>query len=209
MSAPRNRPADVDELTHRPGSGPPPPRRRPGDDTDEDQLATLWPGSGRGILLLGVLVAVLTAVGATAGNEQDEVVALGILHVSMALATAIQPTAIRLQVAAGVALAASMLLGVDGTAVAAVPVVIGVVATTELLGLALQMRIVVPRDPRPGMRRVALTTAAGAVAATVTLAAGSLDGPAGLAATLLAAGGCVGFVALLRGNPGQRGEPGT
>lgn len=173
-------------------------------DGDQDELTTLWPPARLGVAAAAVLVAAVTAVLAALTSDQSGAVRIGVLHVGVTVIAALRPGAVRLQVGVGVALAASMLVGVEGTAVAVVPVVTGVVATAELLGLAGQMGTVVPRDPGPGLQRVALTTGIGALTAGATLVAGFLGGPGGLAATLLAAGGCVGFVALLRANAGSR-----
>jgi hypothetical protein len=178
---------------------PSPTRRRP----------TLWSPERLTVALLTGLVSLATAVaGVLAGPNWAAAVAG--LHVAVTLFALVLPAALPFQVAVGLLLAASPLVGSgtslvtgdDVTVVGVVPLVVGVVATAELLGLSAQMGIVIPRNPMAGLGRVAVTTAVAAATSGLTLAIGALDGPSGLLATLLAIVGCVGFVALLL-RPGE------
>jgi hypothetical protein len=164
---------------------------------------TLWPPERLTVALLTTLAAGATAVaGAIVGPKWTA--AVGGLHLAVTLFALVLPAALPFQVGVGLVLACSALVdpgnyvvGDDVTVVGVVPLVVGVVATAELLGLSAQMGIVIPRDPMAGLGRVAIATAVAAVASSLTLAVGALDGPTGLLATLLAVVGCLGFVALL------------
>ena len=69
------------------------------------------------------------------------------------------------------------------------PLVAGVVATSELAASAGRLGMVVPRDPRPELRRVAIATAIAAAASGAALAVSGLPGPDGLVATVAGAAG--------------------
>jgi hypothetical protein len=164
---------------------------------------TLWPPGRLGVALLAVIAAASTAVvGVLAGPDWAAIV--GGIHITATVVAVVAPATLPAQVAAGVVLAWSLFAETGGSttletgrAVALVAIVVGVIATAELLGLAAQMGIVVPRRPAPGLARVALTVAAALGVAVVTLVVGRIEGPRGLVATLLAVVASLGFVALV------------
>jgi len=82
-----------------------------------------------------------------------------------------------------------VLVGADGTMVAVVPLVTGVVAAAELAAAAGRVGMVVRRDPVPDLRRVGVAAAVAAVASGATLAASALPGPDGLPATVIGGAG--------------------
>ena len=82
-----------------------------------------------------------------------------------------------------------VLIGADGTMVAVVPLVTGVVAAAELAAAAGRVGLVVRRDPVPDLRRVGVAAAVAAVASGATLAASALPGPDGLPATVIGGAG--------------------
>jgi hypothetical protein len=163
---------------------------------------TVWPPARFGVAGLAVLTAGGTVVVAVVAGPSWAAF-VGGLHVAATLLTVVQPSAVPAQVAAGMVLCWGLLadagdapLG-SGPTVALVALVVGVVVTAELLGLAAQMGIVVARHPGDGLARVGVAAAVSLVATGGTLAIGRLDGPEGVVATLLAVAGGVGLAALL------------
>lgn len=156
---------------------------------DTRQTMTLWPPARRRVAVLTVAVAAVTATYAVGiGPRWQPLVAVA--YVVAAGVAVASPPAIAAQVAVGVGLAWSVLPELDGVQVLAlVPLVIGVVATAELLGLVARLRMVVERAP--DMQRVSVAVTLAAIISGATLAAGLLDGPGGVIGTLLAASACV------------------
>lgn len=172
---------------------------------------TLWPAARAWTALLVVVVAVATgvvgfAVCAAGAEEGEDAIAavLGVAHVLAALWVLANPSSLAVQVGVGALLAATPLLGTDGTAVGVVPVVVGVVATAELLGVCGRLGMVVPRDPAPDRNQVGVTTLGAALASGLTLGVGALAGPVGLVAVVLGAGACAGLAVLLAQSPEDR-----
>lgn len=166
---------------------------------------TVWPPARQGMAATALAVALATSAGAALYAEAPWTTLAALAHAVAALWALGDSRAIATQVGAGVVMAWTALLGVDGTAIGAVLVIVGVVATGELLAAAARLGIVVGRDPGPEMREVAVAVAIAASTAGVTLAAGALPGPAGLIAASVATLGCVVLALALR-NPGQGGR---
>lgn len=165
---------------------------------------TLWPQPRRRVLAIIVLVTAATvAYGIALGG--DDVPWFPAVAAAYLVATAVaagSPPAIGVQVAAGFGLVWSALQGLQGAAVLAlVPLVVGVVATAELLGL---LAMVVERTTRPDLRRLTVTVSVTTVISAVTLSAGLLDLPGGLMGIVLAAGACVVLAVLLVGGQSNR-----
>lgn len=159
--------------------------------------ATLWPRARRRVATAVVLTAAITAiyVGVLGGAPRYWVLSAG--YLAAALLALTSPQAIAGQVAIGIALAWSLLPGREGTeAFVILPVIVAVVMTAELLAMAARLGMIVARDPRPDIRRLAIAVTLAALTSVATLAIGLLPGPGGLAATAIAAGACL-LLALL------------
>lgn len=167
-----------------------------------------WSRARRSLAVLAFSAAVLTGLGAgTLGGGLGH--ALGAAaYVVVAAIAVFSPTAIAIQVVAGQALAAGVLLGpTDAGFVAVLPLVVGVVVTAEMLGAVARLGITPGRDPRTGLRRSGLAGfLGGATFGLVALLIG-LEGPGGLTGLALAGGGCVLLAALLIRNA-RRGPTG-
>lgn len=168
----------------------------------EEQATTLWSRPRRHAQALTYLVALITAIyGASFGG--DDVAWLPLVALAYLVATAIassSPSAIAGQVVAGFGLAWGALQQLDGIAVLAlVPLMVGVVATAELLGVVARLGIVVERAAGPDLRRLPAAAGLTAVISATTLSIGLLDVPGGFTGTLLAAGACVVLAAVLVG----------
>jgi hypothetical protein len=176
---------------------------------------TLWPTGRRWIAGLAMTAAAGTSVVAiavlalTTGDADDgrgfggPAITLAIAHVLATAWALLNPRLLPLQVVVGAALAASPVAVTDATAVGVVPVVAGVVATAELLGVCGRLSMVVPRDPTPDRDQVGLATAAAAVVSALALGVGALTSASGLVAVLLGAGACAGLAVLLVQGPGD------
>ena len=167
---------------------------------------TVWPPARQALSVAAVGTALVTSVGAAGYADGPWTALAAIVHVVAAALALANRQMLTVQVGAGVTMAWTALLGADGTAVGAVVTIVGVVATSELLAAAGRLGIVIERDPAPELRQVGLAVAVAAATSGVTLAAGALAGPAGLAATAVAALGCIVLAAALRA-PGPAGPP--
>ncbi len=163
----------------------------PAGTTDRPVPLSVWPPSRRGLAAAAVACAVATSVaGALLGGEPWTNIA-AFAHVVAAVWALGDPRMLAAQVGAGVAMAWGLLPGTDGTITPVVVVVVGTVATGELLGAAGRLGMVVPRDPEPELRRVGVAVAVALVTSGATVIVGAVAGPAGLVATAVAALGCV------------------
>lgn len=152
---------------------------------------SLWPQARRGMAAAALACAVSTGVaGALLGDHAWTTLA-AVAQVVATLWALADPRVLAAQVGAGVALAWSLVPGSQGTVVAVVGVVVGVVATSELLGAAGRLGMVVERDPAPEVRRAGVGVVIAMATSAATLAAGALAGPSGLLATAVAGLGCV------------------
>lgn len=158
-----------------------------------------WPASRQVVAVGAATAAFLTALLALAvAPERRLALAAGIVYVGLTVAATKTPALVAEQTVAGAAVAVTTLVGADTVAVGVVPIVAGVVLASELLGLAGQLAIVVPRRSEPGVRR-ALTAAVGAAMLSgAVVGAGSLPGPTGLLATVAAATGVIAAAQLMR-----------
>lgn len=169
---------------------------------------TTWPAGRRALAAAAMACAVVTGAFGALLAPGTVAVPLAIAHALVGLWVLVDRRVLALQVAVGVALAWSLVPDDAGTVLAVVPVVSGVVATSELLGATDRLGMVLERHPGPELARVG--TAVGLAVATsgATLAAGALAGPAGLLATAVAALGCTLLAVALRAPavraPGQR-----
>lgn len=159
---------------------------------------TVWPPARQGMAAAALAVALATSAGAALYADSPWTALAALAHAVATLWALADPRVIAPQVGTGVVMAWTALLGVDGTAIGAVVVIVGVVATSEMLAATARLGIVVARDPLPEMREVAVAVAIAAVTAGMTLAAGALPGPAGLIAASVATLGCVVLAVALR-----------
>lgn len=147
---------------------------------------------------LAVLVSLATGALAAALAERHFLVAVAAgsaLHVGATAVAAFRPKTARTATLLGVAVAWPVALGAGG-ALAAVPIVLGVVLGAELLGTAAEHAVVVDHPTEPALRRaVAVALLAGAAALVVAIAAagpsvgGTTAAALGTAAVALAAAG--------------------
>ena len=110
---------------------------------------------------------------------------------------------IMVQVVAGQVMIAGLLLRPDAAgalwradSLLPLAMLIGVVATAELLAVVDRVVTSVDHDPRAGLRRAGLAAAVAGVTFAGVLLLGSVTGPTGLAAVALASAACV-IVALV------------
>jgi hypothetical protein len=152
---------------------------------------SVWPPARRGLAAAALGCAVVTsATGALVGDGPWTTLA-ALAQVVAALWALVDSRMLAAQVAAGVGLAWGLVPGTGGPVVAVVAVVVGVVATSELLGASGRLGMVIERDPAPEVRRVGVAVAIALATSGAALAAGSLAGPSGLVATAVAALGCI------------------
>ena len=167
--------------------GAPPPER-----------LSLWSPARQGLAAAALAAALVTSAAGATYAGRSEVTIAALVHV-VAAAWALSDTrAIATQVGAGVVMAWLSTVGAEGTAVGVGVVVVGVVATSELLAAAGRHRMVVERDPAPEIRRVGIAAVVAAATSGVSLAAGALAGPPALVATAVAALGCSVLAVALR-----------
>jgi len=168
--------------------------------------ATLWPTARRSTAALAAASGAATGVVAflvcdllADDGEQALAAVLGIGHVLVTLWVVFNPRSLAMQVILGSLLAATPLVAGDGNgaALGMVPIVTGVVATSELLGLSGRLGMVVARDPTTDRTQVLLTTLGAATASSMTVGVGVLAGPGGLVAVVLGAAACAGLALLL------------
>jgi hypothetical protein len=164
---------------------------------------TVWPPARQGLAAASLAIALATSVGAAVYADGPWTALAALAHAVAALWALADARVIATQVGTGVAMAWTALIGTDGTAIGAVVIVAGVVATSEMLAATSRLGIVVERDPGPELRQVGVAVALGAVTSGVTLAASALPGPPGLIAPAVATLGCVVLAVALR-NPGGR-----
>lgn len=168
---------------------------------------TLWPRARRRTATAVILTAAIAAAYVVVLGSAPRFWVLAAGYLAAALLALTSPHAIAGQVTVGIALAWSLLPGREGVETfAIVPVILAVVITAELLALTARLGMVVPRDPGPDLRRLAIAVALATFVSVATLAIGLLPGPGGVAATAMAAGACLLLALLLVG--GQR-EPRT
>lgn len=149
--------------------------------------------------------AVLTSlVGAVSGGSIWHLYGAA-AYVAIALAALSAPPLITVQVIAGQLLVASLLLRPDAAPVLLLlAMVIGVVATAELLALVARIQSSVDFDPREEVHRLVLATlVAGGVFGMVVLLS-RLPGPTGIAAIALAAAACIVVAMVLATDNGRR-----
>lgn len=157
---------------------------------------TWWPARVR-LAILAVAAAVLT--GAWAVLVGGTGLSYGaVAYVLVAAAAAFLPAAIAVQVIGGQILAAGVLSAPSGAVVLlALPVVLGVVVSAELLAVVARLDLPTPRAPDGALRRAGFAATIGVGVYTAVSLAGALPGPAGPVATLVAAGGIVAVALLL------------
>jgi hypothetical protein len=160
-------------------------------DHDAQRPPTLWSASRwRVAAVTGIVIAATALLAVLVGGTGWHRLA-AVAYVVAAVATLTAPRRIGWQVATGLVLCWSVLPVLEGGATfALVPLVVGVVATAELVGLVGRLGIIVERDPGPDLRRLPVTLGLTALISAVTLLVGRIGGPGGLAAVVLAAGAC-------------------
>lgn len=163
----------------------------PGDTADRPVPLSVWPPPRRGLAAATLACAAVTSIAGAllAGEPWTNLAAVA--HVIAAVWALGDSRMVGAQVTAGVALAWGLLPGADGTVASVAVVVVGTVATSELLGATGRLGTIVPRDPAPELRRLGVAVVVALVTCGATLVAGAIAGPAGLVATGLAAVGCV------------------
>lgn len=155
--------------------------------------STTWQRVAAGAVLTTLLTGAAAAVlGASAWHVYGAVAYIGV-----AILALFSPNAIIAQVIGGQLLAGSLLLASDGApgAIPIMMIVIGLVATAELLAIAARLAIPIERDARDDLRRAAIAAAIAGGVFGVMLLVGRLPGPTGLPTGILAigvaAGACV------------------
>ena len=141
-------------------------------------------------LVLGTLTALALAWSGWS------VVALGggMVYLALTAGTLRRPALLVPQLLAGAGLTGLLLVGPEGIgALRALPIVVGLVATAELLATAERTGV---EGGRPLARAGRTALGSGGVFGLVALAAG-IPGPGGLAAVAVATGACLGAAALV------------
>jgi hypothetical protein len=151
----------------------------------------------RRLAAAAVLTAATTA-GASAILGTSANLLLGGAWVLTVIFALFAPAWIAVQTLGGLVVAAKLLLATDGPApLLMLPVVAGVVATTELLGAAARFRGPIQRRARGEFRAAARSATIGCAIFVAVVLVGRLDGPAGLLATGLASTACIALAILL------------
>lgn len=152
-----------------------------------------------------VVAAAIAGTGAVIGGTALHVLGAA-AYIAIAVSALFAPAMIMVQVAAGQVIVAGLLLRPDAPGALLRPdapgmlllvaMLIGVVATAELLAVVDRVVTSVDHDPRDDLRRAALAAAVAGVTFGFVLLLGSMPGPTGLAAVALASVACV-IVALV------------
>jgi hypothetical protein len=168
-------------------------------------VLTWWPARQR-VAAAAVLLALLTAAAAVGLGDPTLIGGVplrglptfgAVTYVATVVLALFVPGAMIAQVAIGMALAGSMLLSQSLSPLGLLPLVAGVVATAELLGVAARLDTPGERNPRGELRRAAGATGIAAAVYAVVLLVGGVPGPAGLLAIVVASGTCAGIAFLL------------
>ena len=133
---------------------------------------TPWPPGRQAVAVGAATVAFVTAVLAVAlSSERGLTLAVAAVYVALTVTATRTPTLVAEQTVTGVAVAWATLVGTDPVVWGIVPLVTGVVASSELLGLAGRLGVVVPRSAAAGVRRatIAAVLALTMTSATLTL----------------------------------------
>lgn len=162
---------------------------------------TTWRPARQRLAAIAVLMATLTGAGAaTLGASGWHIFGAG-AYVVATLAAIFSPAAIIVQVIGGQLLAASVVLGRDGSpTLLLLPVIASVVATAELLAIVARSAAALDRDPGDDVRRAGVTVSIAAVVFGVVAIIGRLPGPTGILAIVLAASACLVLAVLLVGD---------
>jgi hypothetical protein len=151
------------------------------------------------VATVAVLVALLTGGGIVwlAAASAAHVVGAGVYVACVWISLTI-PAAIVAQTVVGLVLVGSLLVAAGGPdPLTLAPLVAGVVATAELLGVAFRMNAPIERAPAGDLARAgANTVAAVAVFGLVSLAS-ALPGPRGIVAIGLASAACAALAVVL------------
>lgn len=165
-------------------------------------MTTWWPQRRR-VAKVAMYTATLTGslsvlLGATIFDA--------VLYVAVSLVAVFSPAAIAVQVILGLVLIGGLALAGDGLGpLLVLPLLAGVVATAESLGVVAELDLPIERDLEDSLPRVATATGiAVAVFGTVSLIVG-IGGPGGWVATLVASGACAALAALLLGQAVAKG----
>lgn len=159
-----------------------------------ERMGTWWPARRR-LAALAVAIAALTAAAPAASGGGGLAASVYVAATVLAL---FYPVAITAQVIAGQALAATMLLGSDGsTALLLAPALASVVVTAELLAVVARLDTLLERDPGRDLYRVALAGLVGAGACAAVTLVGALPGPTGFVAVCLASAACAALATVL------------
>lgn len=152
-----------------------------------------------------MITALLTAaIGAGAGGSVWHLYGAA-AYVAVALGALSAPPMITVQVIAGQLLAASLLLRPDAPPfLLLLTMVIGVVATAELLAQVARIQTSVDFDPREEVHRVVVSAAVGGSVFGMVVLLGRVPGPTGLAAIGLASAACVIVAIVLASDTGRR-----
>jgi hypothetical protein len=162
---------------------------------------TVWPPWRQAVAAAAIVAAALTGLAGAALGNGGWAETLAAAHLAATAAVLRRPTLAGVQVAVGVGLAWLTLPGSDDPNPAVVPVITGVVATAELLGLSARLGTVVSADAVPGLLRVGVTAIGAAAVSGLVVAMGGLGDMGGLPATAVAAGACLAVIALVAIGP--------
>jgi hypothetical protein len=153
--------------------------------------------TARRIAIIASVVATGTAVAAALLGGQGFWFR-AFLYFAIAAAATVVPALIVVQVISGALLAAGLLLMPDGpSSLVLLPVVAGVVATAELLGVAARTRTSFGRDPGDDLRRAWISALIGGGVFGVVALVARFPGPGGPVAVVLASAACAAIAVLL------------
>lgn len=165
----------------------------------QDGAPTLWSAARRQVAAGAFGVAALTGFSAHVIGDETYQSALAGLYVLLAAIAIFNPEALTWKLVLGAVLVGIGMIDHEGTEMLVMlPVLGGVVATAELLGITARLGMVIERDPAPDLVRLCLVVVLTLASYAAVLLTGELDGPSGLVSTGLAAGACVGLALALR-----------
>lgn len=165
---------------------------------------TVWPPARRGLAAAAIAAAAITGVLAWALHDHGLVTLLGFVHLAAACWAVQDGRAVPTQVGSGVALTWSLLAGAHGTVPGVVPVLLGVIAASELLGSSHRLGTVLARDVVGELRRVGTALVVASGASVAVLGVGALAGPSGMVATAAGGVGCGVLALAVRARPSDR-----
>jgi hypothetical protein len=158
---------------------------------------TWWPARQR-IAGAAVLIAAVTGMAASGPGTSVPQQLGGGAYVVFAIAAAIFPPMIAALVILGLVMIGSLMTGpAPPGPLMLLPLIFSIIATAELLAVAGRLESPIEREPRDDLRRAGLATVIGTAVFGAVALIGTIPGPGGLLAILLASAACIVLAILL------------